>query len=48
MSTVYTKLAHRVINTVHIYIGTGWSLRDDYKYETHIQISIFDVKVKLY
>ena len=28
----------------YAYIGMRSSLRDDYKYETHIQISIFDVE----
>ena len=30
-------------NEYYAYIGMRSSLRDDYKYETHIQISIFDV-----
>ena len=31
-------------NEYYAYINTRCSLRDDYKYETHIQISIFDVE----
>ena len=31
-------------NEYYAYIGMRSSLKDDYKYETHIQISIFDVE----